>query len=352
MGWLNIATDGAESYDLRFSCAGSGTPCQLSWFGATNLYGFTGNGKQIKKVEISGDNSSGNLFIDVYIVSGATPTQISYVFHGQSTINANSILSPTTTSTPGAYGAVIADFTQSATTAWYPIQAWSNTIYPAGGFNTDLAGHIVTLPSGTSGVVALTSQIPSVAGNFVGTGQANTYTTGLQDFSAATVKLPASVIVGGNTINEPSGAGTYALTSQIPSVPPQPNLILYPADLTNAVWNFVGGTVTNPYTYTVSSSGGNNLRQAATVTAGANYTFSFLAKLGTLTAPMYAVYDATHSAFIVTGTSYATQINAATWTNVVVPFTVPAGCTSAMVYLSKDSTGTGTVLITNASLLQ
>jgi hypothetical protein len=352
MGWLNIATDFHESYDLRFSCAGYGTPCQLSWYGATQLYGWSPS--QIQKMEMSG-GSSGSLFIDVYVVSGATPTQISYVFHGQSIINANSILSPTTTSTPStppANGAVIADFTQSSTAAWYPIQAWSNTIYPEGGFNTDLAGHIVTLPSGTSGVVALTSQIPSVTGNFVGTGQANTYTTGLQDFSSATVKLPASVIVGGNTINEPSGAGTYALTSQIPSVVQQPNLILYPADLTNAAWGPTGGTATNPYTFNVTTSGGNFLKQTVAVTPGANYTFSFLAKLGTLTAPMYAVYDLTHSAFIVSATSYASQINATTWTSVVVPFTAPAGCTSVAVYVSSNSTGTGTVLATNASLMQ
>jgi hypothetical protein len=352
MGWLNIATDWAESYDLRFSCAGYGTPCQLSWFGATSLYGFTGSGKQIQKVEMSGDNSSGNLFIDVYVVSGATPTQISYVFHGQSTINANSILSPTATSTPGAYGAVIADFTQSATAAWYPIQAWSGSIYAVGGFNTDLAGHIVTLPSGISGVVALTSQIPSVAGNFVGTGQANTYTTGLQNFSAATVKLPTSVIVGGNTINEPSGAGTYALTSQIPTIPAPSNLIVSPSDLTNAAWQTVGGTVTNPYTFNVTANGSNALKQTVAVTPGANYTFSFLAKLGTLTAPMYAVYDATHSTFIFSSTSYASQVNATTWTSVVVPFTAPAGCTSVGVYVSSNSTGTGTVLATNASITQ
>jgi hypothetical protein len=349
MGWLNIATDYAESYDLHFSCAGYGTPCQLSWFGATQLYGMSGF--QIQKVEMSG-NSTGNLFIDVFIISGATPVQISYVFHGQSTINANSILSPTATSTPGTGGPVIADFTQSATAAWYPIQAWSNTIYPAGGFNTDLAGHIVTLPSGISGVVALTSQIPSVAGNFVGTGQANTYTTGLQNFSAATVKLPASVIVGGNTINEPSGAGTYALTSQIPTIPAPSNLIVSPSDLTNAAWGTVGVTVTNPYTFNVTTSGSNFLKQTVAVTPGANYTFSFLAKLGTLTAPMYAVYDLTHSAFIVSATSYASQINATTWTSVVVPFTVPAGCTSVAVYVSSNSTGTGTVLATNASITQ
>jgi hypothetical protein len=353
MGWLNIATDRAESYDLRFSCAGYGTPCQLSWFGATNLYGFAS--PQIQKVEIDGDGSGGNLFIDVYVVTGATPVQISYVFHGQSNINANSILSPTTTSspsTPPTNGAVIADFTQSATAAWYPIQAWSGSIYPAGGFNTDLAGHIVTLPSGTSGVVALTSQIPSVAGNFVGTGQANTYTTGLQNFSAASMKLPTSVTVGGNTINEPSSAGTYALTSQIPSVVQQPNLILYPADLTNAAWPAVGGTATNPYTFNVTASGGNNLKQTVAVTPGANYTFSFLAKLGTLTTPMYRVYDQTHGADIVAATSYATQINATTWTSVVVPFTVPAGCTSVAVYVSSNSTGTGTVLATNVSITQ
>ena len=71
--------------------------------------------------------------------------------------------------------------------------------------------------------------IPSVTGNFVGAGQANTYTTGLQDFSAATLKQPLTYAVGTNTITNPTSTGTLALTSQIP------------AAQVNSDWNAVTG---------------------------------------------------------------------------------------------------------------
>jgi hypothetical protein len=58
----------------------------------------------------------------------------------------------------------------------------------------------------------------SLPGTVVQTNQANTYTTGLQDFIAATMRLPSSVTVGENYINFPASSGTLALTSQLPSV--------------------------------------------------------------------------------------------------------------------------------------
>ena len=74
----------------------------------------------------------------------------------------------------------------------------------------------ITLPT-SAGTLALTSQIPSMT-NVVYNNQANTYSTGLQDFSSATMKQPSSYSVGSNSISNPSSAGTLALTSQIPSV--------------------------------------------------------------------------------------------------------------------------------------
>lgn len=50
--------------------------------------------------------------------------------------------------------------------------------------------------------------------------QANTYSTGMQDFSAASMKQPPTYMVGANTITNPTSAGTLALTSQIPLVAP------------------------------------------------------------------------------------------------------------------------------------
>ena len=57
----------------------------------------------------------------------------------------------------------------------------------------------------------------SLPSTVVQTNQANTYTTGLQDFSSATVKMPTSHTAGSNTYTEPASTGTYALTSQLNS---------------------------------------------------------------------------------------------------------------------------------------
>ena len=55
----------------------------------------------------------------------------------------------------------------------------------------------------------------TLPGTVVQTNQANTYTTGLQDFSSVTMRLPSSVTVGANSITLPASAGTVALVSQI-----------------------------------------------------------------------------------------------------------------------------------------
>ena len=52
------------------------------------------------------------------------------------------------------------------------------------------------------------ADLPATA---VQTGQANTYTTGLQDFSSGTVKLPSAVTVGANAITFPGVAATLAI---------------------------------------------------------------------------------------------------------------------------------------------
>jgi len=71
--------------------------------------------------------------------------------------------------------------------------------------------------------------------------QANTYSTGLQDFSAASMKQPATYTVGSNTITNPTSAGTLALTSQLSSYLP-----------------LAGGTLTGSLTQTKHSAFGAN----------------------------------------------------------------------------------------------
>jgi hypothetical protein len=76
-------------------------------------------------------------------------------------------------------------------------------------------------PDGASCTVNISTGVLTCPGTYtlpstvVQTDQANTYSTGLQDFSSANMKLPSSITVGSNTITQPSSSGTLALTSQL-----------------------------------------------------------------------------------------------------------------------------------------
>lgn len=139
------------------------------------------------------------------------------------------------------------------------------------------------------------------------------------------------------------------------------NLLPYSQDLTQAPWASDGGTTrtantvvapdgtTTGNTVTATATA-NYCREVITVTSNTTYTFSFYAKLGTITSPTYGVYDGTNSTFIVSSTSYASQINANTWSRVSVTFTTPATCTSAAVYVLSNTSNIGTVYIWGAQL--
>jgi hypothetical protein len=90
--------------------------------------------------------------------------------------------------------------------------AWA---YSAGGSMTWPAAAGIMVYGGSS---AYGTSLTAPAGAIVGAGQANTYSTGLQDFSSVTMKFPSSVTVGANSITLPVSAGTLALVSQLPSV--------------------------------------------------------------------------------------------------------------------------------------
>lgn len=68
------------------------------------------------------------------------------------------------------------------------------------------SAHVGVYCNGTNWIVSGGS-LPATV---VQTNQANTYTTGLQDFSAATAKLPSAVTVGSNAITFPGVASTLA----------------------------------------------------------------------------------------------------------------------------------------------
>jgi hypothetical protein len=98
----------------------------------------------------------------------------------------------------------------------YTCQSWTWALVGGGGSMTWPTSAGIVVYGGSS---AWGTSLTAPTGAIIGAGQANTYTTGLQDFSSATMKLPASyTIAGPYTITQPAATGTLALTSQIPAV--------------------------------------------------------------------------------------------------------------------------------------
>jgi hypothetical protein len=85
---------------------------------------------------------------------------------------------------------------------WGVVGGGGGMIYPGAG---------IAVSTGAAWGTSLTAP----TGAIVGAGQVNTYTTGLQDFSGATMKQPSTYTVGANTITNPVSAGTLAITSQL-----------------------------------------------------------------------------------------------------------------------------------------
>jgi hypothetical protein len=111
--------------------------------------------------------------------------------------------------------------------------------------------------------------------------------------------------------------------------------------LTANALNAPNGTLTAE-TCNILISGGSNHRQAVTVTASTQYTWSFYCKRGTATALSISVYDITGSADIIAVESYYAETNSSTWSRIQRTFTTPVGCTSIYVYTHRDSASTGT----------
>jgi len=184
---------------------------------------------------------------------------------------------------------------------------------------------IGTITTGVWHGTALTSTyLPST---LVYNNQANTYSTGLQDFSSATMKLPASVTVGANSITLPASAGTVALTSQITG--------------TNSGTNTGDNAINSNYTTLANTLSGNN-------TWTGTQTFNTSAPIiGTATASTIAGFSATNQLISLpvatypslTELSYVKGVTSAIQTqlNAKGTFTLPA-LTSGSVLFSDGST--------------
>lgn len=127
-----------------------------------------------------------------------------------------------------------------------------------------------------------------------------------------------------------------------------------PADVTITANSTTGifGTATAD-TVTCDGTGGGGLFQTITVSASTTYTWSFFAKLGTLSASDYkfAVYDVTNAAFIGLNVVPSTLPTTTEWTLVSYTFTTPATCVLIRVYPLRNSSAiSGTVYVDHCQL--
>jgi hypothetical protein len=175
-----------------------------------------------------------------------------------------------------------------------------------------------------------------------------------------TVTTSAVSAVTTATISATIGAGVQTTTLTVNPTPQTGNLLRSPNTIGDSNWLLLGSlTATLSYATAPDGSknatrfvanGGHALAQQVAVTANTQYIFSFYAKNNGGTAANYSAYDVTHSANIVPSTSYFSQINSTSWTQVSVTFTTPAGCTSIYVYPLRDSPGPVDILLWGASL--
>jgi len=99
--------------------------------------------------------------------------------------------------------------------------------------------------------------------------------------------------------------------------------------------------VQNAFELTIPSINGNT-RAIVSVSPSTEYTFSFYVKRGTATELKYSIFNLTNNTNIIAQTSYYSQTSATEWKRIEVTFTTPAGCTSAGVYIDRDSQADGT----------
>ncbi len=187
-------------------------------------------------------------------------------------------------------------------------------------------------------------------------GQCNTGTPNFQAGGNVPCTLGQTNYVWGGQFEQSAVA-----TSYIPTYNAITNLIQQSNYLANAPWTSISSSsaanntaiapdATQTASTVTTTAAAHGYRQAVTVTAGSTYTFSFYAKLGTMTQASYSVFNITQATELITATSYTSKVNAAGWSRIQVTFTVPTGCTSVGCYPVRDSGATGTIFIWGCQL--
>lgn len=136
------------------------------------------------------------------------------------------------------------------------------------------------------------------------------------------------------------------------------NLILYPEDASNSVWEYgyldvdsngnldpFGGTTSRKWDGWDGTR--STIKQRVGVTTGVEYTLTFYAKKGTVTDMKWGVKN-TVDEEIVAPTSYISQTTQDAWELVTVSFTSTSA--NLYVYLSYDNGSTGTFQVWGANL--
>ncbi|MDC0972523.1 carbohydrate binding domain-containing protein [bacterium] len=166
------------------------------------------------------------------------------------------------------------------------------------------------------------------------------------------IETTTTAVEGGITDNVPRLDYTDSSCPALLLEPQRTNLVVQSEYAGGEGWVLSGYSATpnvaispeglqNAFQLNIPSVNGN-VRAVISVSPSTEYTFSFYVKRGTATELKYSVFNLTNLGNIIPATSYYSQTSATEWKRIEVTFTIPAGCTSAGVYIDRDSQGDGT----------
>lgn len=349
----------------------SGTPVNILLWGASLITSSSaGASLSVSPTAInSGQNATATITLATAAPAGGTSVALSSN-NGAATV-------PASVSVPA--GATSASFTVATSTVWSQTVATLTATVSGTDYTT-----LVTVNPGVTGTVSVNPSSVTAWDNSTGTvtlslaAPSGGYAVPLSSNNAAAA-VPASITVPAGatsatftvstsavsavttvTISATIGSGVQTTTLTVNPSTQSGNLLRSPNTMGDSNW-MQWGSLTSTLAYATApdgsrnatrfvASGGHALVQQVTVTANTQYIFSFYAKNNGGTAGSYSAYDVTHSANIVPSTSYFSQINGTSWTQVSVTFVTPAGCTSIYVYPLRDSLGSVDIQLWGASL--
>lgn len=221
---------------------------------------------------------------------------------------------------------------------------------------TQLSGNAITrigVGIGSPSIGATLTTLSSVTTTFVATGT-TTYIS--PTVNSVTVGATATFYIDNISVREVTGIhATQATTANKPiERRGLVNLLTYSGDFTNGAWSKANVTPTAGFTDPDGGLGatravglyGGAMYESVAVSPNTTYTFIFKAKNNGGGNASYAVYNNTGNSFILSATSYLAAISS--WSDVVVQFTTPAGCSNIRVYPVSSASATDVLLYKTA----